>query len=115
MLPAARRLRTPAEFTACFRDGRKAAGRTVVIHVRRPDLDNPPGITRVGFVVSKRIGNAVARNRAKRRLRHIVRDLPTPVATDVVVRALPPIAEAGPELAQDVSATWARALRKVTP
>ena len=32
-----------------------------------------PGRTRIGFTCSKKVGNAVARNRAKRRLREIAR------------------------------------------
>jgi ribonuclease P protein component len=32
-----------------------------------------PGVIRVGFTCSKKLGNAVARNRAKRRLREIAR------------------------------------------
>lgn len=41
---------------------------------RKPDEtpDQPDGI-RVGFTCSKKVGNAVARNRAKRRLREIAR------------------------------------------
>jgi ribonuclease P protein component len=50
----------------------------------------------VGFVVSRAIGNAVTRNRVKRRLRHLVRDrlawLPSEGA--LVVRALPATAGA---------------------
>lgn len=49
---------------------------------------------RAGLVVSKAIGNAVARNVVKRRLRAVllikINDLP--VGSDVVVRALPPAA-----------------------
>jgi ribonuclease P protein component len=66
----------------------------------------------VGFVVSKAVGNAVTRNRVKRRLRHLVREqldaLPQPGA--LVVRALPDSSGAsGAELAADLT----RCLRRV--
>ena len=43
------------------------------------DLTRPGGVPehaspRAGFVVSKAVGNAVARHRASRRLRHLVAD-----------------------------------------
>ena len=37
--------------------------------------DRPPPAVRVGFTVSKRVGNAVARNRVRRRLREIARQV----------------------------------------
>ena len=40
----------------------------------RPREDGDPGI-RVGYTVTKKIGNAVVRNRMKRRLRSLARDL----------------------------------------
>ena len=62
-----------------------------------PDADRGP--VQVGFTVSKAVGNAVARNRVKRRLRHLAREhlvalegLPGRAA--LVVRALPAAAEA---------------------
>ncbi len=43
----------------------------------RPRDEAAPGSARVGITCSKKVGNAVARNRAKRRLREIARlDLP---------------------------------------
>lgn len=37
--------------------------------------DQPPPSVRVGFTVSKKVGNAVARNRVRRRLREIARTI----------------------------------------
>ena len=38
----------------------------------RPQPDEMADIVRIGFTASKKIGNAVVRNRAKRRLRQVV-------------------------------------------
>ena len=60
----------------------------------QPAPSGPP--SRVGFVVSKAVGNAVVRNRVKRRLRHLaLARLPLlPAGARLVVRALPPAAAA---------------------
>lgn len=85
-------------FRLAVRGGRRAATRTVVVHVS-PDLGGDPAAVQVGFVVSKAVGNAVVRNRVKRRLRHLMREhLPglqaLPGRRAVVVRALPAAATA---------------------
>ena len=41
------------------------------------------------FVIRKALGNAVVRNRLKRQLRHILRDLQRPAAGSLVVLARP--------------------------
>ncbi len=67
---------------------------------------------RVGFVVSKAVGNAVVRHRVTRQLRHLVRQRldRLPAGTLAVVRALPPAAPAtSAELGRDLDA----ALRKL--
>lgn len=112
MLPGPRRLKRPSDFGATVRRGSRAATPTVVVHVRRDDLQDPPEFTRVGFVVSKKVGNAVTRNRVKRRLRHLAADLDSPFTTDVVVRALPAAATEPERLEPDLSSAWNRAFAK---
>lgn len=51
-------------------------------------------LNRFGFTVSRRIGNAVIRNRAKRRLKEIVRTLQIKQGWDVVLIARPKIKSA---------------------
>ncbi len=67
---------------------------------------------RAGFVVSKAVGNAVVRNRVRRRLRALVRErlAALPAGSTLVVRALPAAAEASyPRLAADLDAAIAAA------
>ncbi len=70
--------------------------------------------TKVGFVVSKAVGNAVTRNRIKRQLRHLIRPLIAEVDLPlmVVVRALPTAATAAASLDDELRAAWQSALRK---
>lgn len=63
------RLRTDAQFKRVRAAGRSWAMPLLVLYA----LPNEEGVTRVGFSVGKRIGNAVARNRNKRLLREAVR------------------------------------------
>ncbi len=45
----------------------------MMVQARKRDNDEDNSEIRVGFTCSKKVGNAVARNRAKRRLREIAR------------------------------------------
>jgi ribonuclease P protein component len=75
----------------------------------------------VGFVVGKTVGNAVTRNRVRRRLRHLAATelLRTTDPVSVVVRALPRAATAPDEVPLDFASAWPQALarlaRRTTP
>ena len=109
VLPLPHRLRASDEFRSVVRSGVRVGRSTLVVHALAKQ--SPP--SRAGFVVSKAVGNAVTRNRVKRRLRHLVADAlgtaPRPV--DVVVRALP-AAASGP-LALDFGSAWDAAFSKL--
>ena len=88
MLPAPSRLRNPRDFRDTLRQGVRSGRSCLVLHMRRSDEP----ASRVGLIVSKAVGNAVNRNRVKRRLRHLAAAALPAAAfpVDVVVRALPP-------------------------
>lgn len=54
----------------------------------------PAGNPRLGLIVSKQCGNAVTRNRIKRRLRHAANDLQLQPGTDYVIIASGQVADA---------------------
>ncbi|MFC0501970.1 ribonuclease P protein component [Asaia krungthepensis] len=69
------KLRKRPEFLRVASRGRKVATSGLVLQVLRTDDDAP---ARVGYTVTKKVGNAVVRNRTRRRLRaalaHVARD-----------------------------------------
>jgi ribonuclease P protein component len=71
--------------------------------------------TRIGLVVSGAVGNAVTRNRVKRRLRHLaaahVADAPAGIG--VVVRALPRAVTEPAEVPTDFGSAWQEAMSRV--
>jgi ribonuclease P protein component len=70
---------------------------------------------RVGFVVSGALGNAVTRNRVKRRLRHLAAAhlADTPEGMDIVVRALPRAATEPEVVPTDLGSAWYEALSRL--
>ena len=76
-------LRDQRTFARVRRSGRSRRNRLLVLCCLANSLPH----NRFGFVVTKRVGNAVTRNRLKRRLRAIFRLNPTRLSTgyDIVV------------------------------
>lgn len=106
MLPSESRVRRGDEFARAIRAGRRSGRAHLVAYLAAADgpegsakaIDEArtgPG-ARAGFVVSKAVGNAVVRNRVRRRLRHLCASRlgALPPGSILVVRALPPAAEA---------------------
>jgi ribonuclease P protein component len=127
MLDRRHRLTSSAGFAEATRRGRRAGSRTLVVHLVAGDTTEPqagsqvgPQVRKqvgphvgplVGVVVSRAVGGAVVRNRVKRRLRHLVRARLglLPRSTMVVLRALPPAADASwARLAGDLDSALTR-------
>ena len=78
----ARRVRRPREYQRAFQTGIRVHGR----HFTLVLVPSERG-TRLGIVASRKLGDAVSRNRAKRLIREIFRktDVPGPAGVDLVV------------------------------
>lgn len=87
------RLTRSADFDRVFRKGRSYGDRHMVLHLfpRASDAGADDPDARVGLSVSRRVGNAVQRNRVKRVLREAARvEVPRlPASYDVVLVARP--------------------------
>ena len=95
-LPKAARLRTPAEFKAVYTARKSVALGPLVLYGGWHSAEDTTA--RLGLSVSRRVGNAVTRNRWKRRLREAFRHarghLPPGLDLVIVVRASgPPAAD----------------------
>ena len=69
-LPSPARLKRRAEFLRVAAKGRKVATHGLVLQAL-PHAE--PGPARIGFTVTKKVGNAVVRNRTRRRLKEAAR------------------------------------------
>ncbi len=87
----AQRLRSPRDFAAVRAHGRAVHSPALALGWR----DTGTAQTQIGFVVGKRTGNAVTRNRIKRRLRAILQQRLGHLAPGmaIVLTARPPAAD----------------------
>ena len=72
-LPRETRLVRRAEYDAVYREGRRRSSREFTLFVRPNGLD----VSRFGWSIKKALGNAVKRNRIRRRMREIFTIAPT--------------------------------------
>ena len=117
MLPAESRMRRRSDFTAAVRRGSRSGRKLLAGHLLVPAAgaageDCPP---RAGFVVSRAVGNAVVRNRVRRRLRVLVREYLSslPRGSLLVVRAHPQAATASQaDLAAELAVVMSTLVRR---
>ena len=62
------RVKSEKDFNAIFKKGQSFANRKFVVYM----LEKEQKHFRVGISVSKKLGNAVVRNRIKRKIRHVL-------------------------------------------
>ena len=86
MQPRIERLKKRPEFLRVAATRKKWATPGLILQVKSQPAHRTDGFLRVGFTVSKKVGNSVERNRAKRRLRALAAEI------------LPPHAQAGFDL-----------------
>jgi len=63
------RLRSNEDFKKVYKYGKSYWNRNLVIYFRKNELDH----CRIGFTVTKKIGNSVVRNKIRRRMKEIIR------------------------------------------
>lgn len=104
-------MRHPEDFREAVRGGARSGRDAIVVHLAPGD-----GNAKVGFVVSRGVGNAVTRNLVKRRLRAIVSHHldAIPAGARLVVRAHPTAARTEyVELERQLGSALNRALDRV--
>jgi len=107
-------LRRGADFDRAFQCGRRASDTLLTVYV----IENGLGYSRLGRSVGRRVGNAVARNRVRRRLAEAFRrnKARLSLGTDFVCVVKPAAAEPGTDLAASMIELAARAAgRRSTP
>jgi len=107
------RVRRHSEFQRVFEGGYRISSRYFTLVLAPSESSS----TRLGIVASRKIGDAVHRNRAKRLIRELFRHLDVPSsATDVVVIPRRELFDAPfVDLERDFRAAWRRAASRVQP
>ncbi len=64
------RLRKNMEFKKVYKSGKNYWNRNLILYVKKNGLEE----TRIGISITKKVGNAVTRNKLKRRIRELNRE-----------------------------------------
>jgi ribonuclease P protein component len=115
VLPRNHRIQKRRDFLRAYEDGSRIFGRFVVVFSIANELGHP----RLGVTVTRKLGNATARNRAKRWVREIFRtnraSTVGDLSVDFVVNVKPVTREAAfLDFSSDVVRTLKRAARDRT-
>ena len=100
------KLRRRAEFTKVYERGARLRGRFMTCFA----LPNELGTPRLGIAASQKIGNAVVRNKAKRRVRELFKAHKPLTGIDIVVIPRREMADAS---WQNIEADYRAALQKI--
>lgn len=112
MLAQQHRMRAKAQFSKTTRSGARLGRRNLVLYT----VKTPGETTNIGFIVSKSVGNAVTRNKTKRRLRELIAPFVAECSSgySLVIRALPAAAQANyAQLSLDLDSALASVLKKL--
>jgi ribonuclease P protein component len=105
------RLRRRADYLRCYRTGRRRHGALAIVYSAPNQLGHP----RLGITASRKVGNAVVRQRLKRRIREVYRrwnDRRTLPPLDVVIHLK---TEAGASNFETLRADLLRLLGSLVP
>lgn len=108
-LPREQRMTRPGEYAAVRNQGKTCAGRLLMVALlEKPDL----GSARFGFTITRKVGNAVVRNKLRRRLREITREAAGEISAGGFVVTIPRFGAATAEF-QTLRREWRWAARKL--
>lgn len=114
--PSAARLKTKSEFARVFERRCSVADDVLIVYAVEREIEEPAAApSRLGLAVSKRVGNAVRRNRWKRCIREAFRRQreKLPAGLDFVVLPRPTAAPQNPQVARSLRRLAGRVHRKL--
>jgi len=107
-LPRARRIRRTAEYSRVRAEGRSWTGRLLILAVLPLPEEKE---SRFGFTTTRRLGNAVLRNRLRRRFSSIVAEVAAEIAGPFLIVTIPRHGAGSAEFSE-LRAEWMKLARR---